>query len=135
MLTSLAVPSNMTWTCGIRRSFRPSATTNASPSVIVEPAIPVDSHAPGTSATKEITSPAEVQSMTCASGPRKPPIPVPVPVPIPVPIPVPTPKPAGKALFYATVEKALEAYARKRHMPRKDIVTLLHEHLMKVYPS
>lgn len=51
------------------------------------------------------------------------------------PIPVPIPQPAGKALFYATVEEALEAYARKRHMPRKDIVTLLHEHLMKVYPS
>jgi hypothetical protein len=71
--------------------------------------------------------------------PQETPIPVPVPVPtpvhIPVHIPVPIPQPAGKALFYATVEKALEEYASKRHMPRKDIVTLLHEHLMKVYPS
>ena len=39
----------------------------------------------------------------------------------------------GKALFYATVEKALEEYAHKRHMPRKDIVTLLHEHLVQKY--
>lgn len=43
------------------------------------------------------------------------------------------PSVTGKALFYTTVEKALEEYARKRHMPRKDIVTLLHEHLVQKY--